>query len=135
MSELAKLFMSHAPSIKYVFKNGDVANFVNHRYFTADETQVKELQYEIEKKQHPAFYINPAESEVNPAEQDPMSRLRKMIIEQHYAELAKKTGPQNDLGTITQTKLTPTSTTDISAVTANGVQAKLAQLIPASSVK
>jgi hypothetical protein len=130
---LAHLFMSWAPSIKYVFKDGHVADFVNYRYFTSKEAHVKELTEEIIVHKHPAFYINPAEVKVNPAEQDPMFRLRKMIIDEYLSSLAVKTGLDNNMGDVEQSKLTPTSTTSISAITANGVTARLAALIPHSA--
>lgn len=131
---LAHLFMSHAPSIKYIFKDGTIANFTNHRYFTSVPAHISELKTEIEVHEHPSFYINPKEALVNPAEQDPMSRLRKLIIDEYLLAEAKKTNPQNDLGTTTLGRFVPTSTSDVAAVTANGdarsIQAKLAELLP-----
>lgn len=131
---LANLYMSYAPSIKFVFKNGSVANFVNHRFFTSNPEEIKELDQEIKVHKHPSFYINPRETRVNPAEQDPMSRLRKRIIEEYLASQAAQNNPQNDRGNTTPQQLNPTSTTNIAAVAAGGnaqqVHAKLAQLLP-----
>lgn len=131
---LANLYMSHAPSIKFVFKSGEVANFVHHRYYTTKENEIRELDYEIKVMKHPAFYINPRETKVNPAEQDPLIRFKKKVIEEYLRELAAKTDPNNDMGNVTAQPLTPTSTTDVAAVAAGGsaesVKARLSALLP-----
>jgi len=131
--EVAHLFMSISPSIKYIFKDSTVANFMGHRYFTTVKEHIAELTNEVRLK-HPEFYINPNERIVNPAEQDPMSRLRKRIIEEHYAELARTLNPDNDQGHFEQQTLTPGSTTSIAALAAGGdartIHSRLAHLIP-----
>ena len=136
--EVANLFMSYAPSIKYIFKDGTVANFVAYRYFTSVPEHVAELQKEI-KLGHPSFYINPNEVVVNPAEQDPMSRLRKQILTEYFTALMNKTNPENDLGEFLPTKLTPASTSDIAPVAAGGdatdIKARIASLLATKGMR
>jgi hypothetical protein len=131
-ARVAHLFMSLAPSIKYVFKDGIVANFVAYRFFTENPEYIAELQREI-KLGHPSFYINPKEVVVNPAEQDPLSRFRKQVIEEFLISLAEKTDPDRDMGIVEAQTLTPASTTSIASVAAGGdasnIKARIADLM------
>lgn len=128
----AWLFKSNMPSIRYIFRNGDCANFIGHRYFTINEKYAKELTEEIDNG-HPELRIDPNEVMVLPSEQDPMVRFKNQVIADFLRDQALKTmDPTRDMGNSVQGKLNPTSTTDVSAVSGGGdarsIAARLADL-------
>lgn len=135
--DLVTLFMSTLPSMKYVFKSGENAVFIQSRFFTTNPDYEAELLKEI-KLGHPYIYINSKEPKVNPKFQDPLSRLKKKHIEEFILQVLAATNEQNKLPDSPEGsfKLTPSSTSDIAAVVAGGdarsLQTRLQALVAAT---
>lgn len=89
-----RLFKCAIPSCKYLFANGTAAYFTDGRYATQDEKEIEELEAEI-KARHPHIYIDANEKETEAAILDPMSSLKKRIIEDYLKEQASG----KDMGT------------------------------------
>lgn len=89
-----RLFKCSIPSCKYLFNDGHAAYFNQGRYATQDEDEVAELEAAI-KARHPHIFVDPKESETDSAIADPMSALKKKIIEDYLKNEVK----DRDLGT------------------------------------
>lgn len=109
-------FCSNLPSSKYVFRDGGVANFVGGQYLTTVQSEIDELNYEIERG-HPHIYVDANETTVDSESLDPLAKLRKSIIEQYIRDQAKAVNPENDMGNSVQQNRVTTSQT-IAAVSA-----------------
>lgn len=92
-----RLFKCAVPSCKYLFQDGHAAYFTDGRYATQDEKEIEELEAEIKAK-HPHIYIDANEKEADAAILDPMSALKKRIIEDYLKEQTDA-AKVNDLGT------------------------------------
>lgn len=82
-----RLFKCAVPSCKYLFQDGHAAYFTEGRYATQDEKEIEELEAEIKAK-HPHIYIDANEKETDAAVLDPMSNLKKRIIEEYLKDQA-----------------------------------------------
>lgn len=125
------LFKSTQLSSNYIFRSGKVANFVRGRFSTDDPTEIKELQNEVDTK-HPYIYKDAKEATIDTEKLDPMWKLKQDMRAQILAEMAASQDPSRDMGSYEQTKLSPSSTTDIAPVAAGAgpstaVQALLAR--------
>jgi hypothetical protein len=121
------LFKSHVNSLKYVFKDGTVANFIAGKYYTSVKKHVEELKAEVAGNPTWEIYIDSKESTIDTAAVDPLSRLRAELEVKIRKEMAAQINPQNDFGKVEQGIFSPASTTDIAAVSAGGDGAQLAQ--------
>lgn len=103
MSNIQRAFKASLPGLNYVFKNGDIAQFIVRDtngvglYHTDDEEKIAELEQEV-KKGNPYIYIDPKEKEVDIEALTPMARLRKQIRAEILAEELAKTNPANNMG-------------------------------------
>jgi hypothetical protein len=131
--KVKKLYKSTAPSIKYIFKNGNVAIFIRGCYATSDETEIKELDADLAYIQE--IYFDEKEPIMTPEREDPIAalkaRLREEILAEEAAKIAKATNPENDFGNYESGKVNAASTSDIAPVAAGGnaVQSRLATLM------
>lgn len=95
------LFMSRAPVMGYVFRDGSYARFVNHRFITKLRTQIEEMNIVCEEGGN--YYVNPEEVIALPPE-DPYAALREQIRKEVEAEMRSRT-KNTDMGTSEQGKL------------------------------
>jgi hypothetical protein len=85
--EVVHLFNSNLPSVRYIFKSGEAAVFVNGVYTTNDPEKIAELTTEC-KRGHPNLFIDQKRVTVSMDELNPMAVLRKKIREELLAEQA-----------------------------------------------
>jgi hypothetical protein len=85
--EVVHLFNSNLPSVRYIFKSGDAAIFVNGVYTTNDPEKIAELTAEC-KRGHPNLFVDAKRVTVSMDELNPMAVLRKKIREELLAEQA-----------------------------------------------
>jgi hypothetical protein len=116
---LERLFKTNSKSIKYIFKNGHVANFIKGRYTTSDPEKIEQLEYEVASG-HPEIHIDLNEREIDPRMEDPKLRMRAEILKDLMEANMAATNPERDMGTYEPAKLTPQSTKDIAPVAAGG---------------
>ncbi len=103
MSNLHKMFKSHIKSMRYVFRDGKVAEFVGGRFHTDDEKHIAELMEEIGqeglgKSKNPSIYVDVNEKEVDPLLLTPEAQLRAKIRAELIAEMQAATNPENNMG-------------------------------------
>lgn len=115
-----RVFHSNIPSMGYVFKAGKRASFINGKYITDIQYEIDELDAEIAMG-HPMIYIKADEPPVELIE--PMEALRAKFVKEYVEQQAKNTLKSNDVGTSTQGKLNPASSTDIQEGMASGMPA------------
>lgn len=65
---ILKVFKSKVSSVSYFFKNGKQAPFINGKFITDIENEIKELMEDIgdigsDKSKHPHLYVDPDEKE------------------------------------------------------------------------
>lgn len=104
MAGLHKVFKSHIKSMRYVFKDGRIAEFVGGMFHTADEKQIEELTAEVGTpgkgySKNPSIYIDTEETEVDPTLLTPEAQLRAKIRAEVLAEMKAATNPENNMGT------------------------------------
>ena len=92
--QLARVFRSNVQSVKYVFKNGKVAAFMQGKYTTDIKYEIDELDEEIAAG-HPNFSAN-KEEVVELIE--PMEVLRSRFIAEYIANQKSATSGTNDAG-------------------------------------
>lgn len=103
MSDIQSAFKSSLPGLNYVFKNGDVAQFIVRdgsgigMYYTDDQDKIDELTTEVNRR-NPYIYIDENEKTVDVTALTPMARLKKQLRNEIMQELANKTNPANNLG-------------------------------------
>lgn len=114
------VYKSRVNSIKYLFKDGTEAAFVNGVYRTQDPAKIAELDTELANNRHPILYIDSAEKTVQSDMVDPMAVLRQRIIDEYLASQAAAIDPTRDMGSTEETKLNPASTADIASASAGG---------------
>ena len=85
--EQVHLFNSNLPSVRYIFKSGEAATFVNGVYTATDPDKIAELTLEC-KRGHPNLFIDPKRVTVSMDELNPMAVLRKKIRDELLAEQA-----------------------------------------------
>ena len=124
------LFKSNHSSIKYVFRDGSFANFIKGKFYTDREEHVKELEGEV-KLRHPHIYIDSKEPTIDPTKLDDRSKLKDSLRAEILDEMMRKSNPENDFGSSFQGALNPSSTIDISPVSAGGDGAQLATKLKA----
>lgn len=122
---LLSVFKCTIPSIKYIFKNGKEAAFVQGVFRTAVQSEIDELTNEVSLG-HPHIFIDPAEQTIASDMIDPMAQLRAKIIAEHMASLATATNPENDMGSTAQEAVKPSNTQDIAEGAAGGSGSNLA---------
>jgi hypothetical protein len=96
------VFKSSLPNIQYLFKNGKSAAFIGGAYYTDVESEIKELQDEVTNR-HPIIFIDPAQSQIDSADLDPMSVLKKKFYAEFLAQQAAAVQKDRDMGTTSQT--------------------------------
>lgn len=118
MATTATLFKSRLPSCSYAFSRGGSANFVNGKYATSKEVEIRELTEEI-KAGNQYLYIDPTELTVDYDYTNPMEELKKKFYKEFLAEQEKVQAAQaiRDLGVAVQGTLKATNTVDMQAVT------------------
>lgn len=117
---ILNVYKSQVSSIKYVFKDGREACFVNGIYRTADAAEIEELDKELSGGRHPILYIDKAEKTIESNRIDPMAVLRENIIAEYLAEQAALNDPTRDMGNTKQEPVKPASTADVGAAAAGG---------------
>jgi hypothetical protein len=127
---LEKLFKSNTKSIKYIFKNGHVANFVRGRYTTSDPVKIAELMAEVEAN-HPEIHIDQNELEIDPRMEDPKLRMRAEILKDLMEANLVATNPERDMGEYSPGKMNPQSTQSIASVMAGGNATQLSAQVAA----
>lgn len=109
-----RVFHSTIPSIRYVFRAGKHAVFIDGKYTTNIAHEIEELDAEIEAG-HPNFFIKSKE-EVAPVE--PLEALREKFIKEFLAKQAEDTKTVKDGGTSEQGKLNVANSTTIASAAA-----------------
>lgn len=117
--KLERLYKSAQKSVKYVFNNGHVANFINHQYTTSDEAKIAELDLQVNLG-HPDIRIDPNEKEIDPRMQDPKLRMRAQILSEILQAQAVATNPNRDMGNSVQGPMNHSNTQTIAPVAAGG---------------
>lgn len=74
--------------MRYVFKSGLIASFVNYKYRTNKPVEIDELDYELSIG-NPNIYVKPGEKVVDTKNDDPMIGLKQKIIQDYLAEQEK----------------------------------------------
>jgi hypothetical protein len=120
-TELPKkhLFWASMPFMNYIFAKGKMAVFRHHRYATDVPEEIEELTKEV-KLGHPYISIKADMLYLTEEMEDPMKALKSKIIAEYMASQAKHVDPANDMGTSSQERIKPMSTTDVAAVAAGG---------------
>jgi hypothetical protein len=80
-----RVFKSSLRSCKYIFKDGTNGYFIDGRMVTDNEDHIAEMEHEIKHK-HPTFFIDDKDSTSDTPQLDPMSALKKKIIEDYLKE-------------------------------------------------
>ena len=99
---LKSVYKSSLPNIQYLFKNGKSAAFIGGAYYTDVESEIKELDEEV-KNRHPIIYVDPAQAQIDSADLDPMSVLKKKFFAEFAAQQAAAIQKDRDMGTTVQT--------------------------------
>lgn len=98
---IKQIFKSSIPHIRLVFKDGKVANFLNHVYMTDVPSEISELRAEIGeegfgKSKHPHIYIDSNEKEFDANAPTALELIkqqaRKEALEELRAEQAAAAG-------------------------------------------
>lgn len=110
-----KLFKSHIPSIKYLFKNGKEAIFREGKFSTNIQNEIEELTEEVAQN-HPHIYIDDSDSSAEYSTEDPLAALKERLRKEIQAEQLKD--KLADAGTSQQPALKPASSADISKLAA-----------------
>ena len=103
MSNIQRAFKASLPGLNYVFKNGDIAQFIVRDnngvglYHTDDHEKIVELEQEV-KKGNPYIFIDPNEKEVDIEALTPLARLKKQLRAEILAGGRAKTNPANNMG-------------------------------------
>lgn len=117
-----RVFKSNIPASKYILKSGKEAKFVDGRFLTAIEGEIKEMEVEIAAG-HPHLYIDNAEKEIDAKDAlDPMAALKKKIIDDYLAG-QPATVQLGDLGSTTAAPVVPASSSAVASERAG--QAKI----------
>lgn len=114
-----QVFKSTIPFMNFIFPNGKPAIFQNGVFRTSNENEAQHLDYEISQG-HPHIYRDAQEKEVMSNEVDPISVLRKKIIDEYKAQLEAATNPANDMGNSQQGPVKPANSSDVAAAAAGG---------------
>ena len=77
-------FHSTFPTAKYIFKNGEIAQFQNGIYLTENPLKIEELTEEI-KLGNPYLFVGD-KAVVTAEDMDPLAALKKKIIAEHEAK-------------------------------------------------
>jgi hypothetical protein len=107
---IQKLYKGTIPYFNYLFANGKPAIFLDGRFSTDVEDEIKQLDAEVASK-HPFIYIDVQESEFDTTKQDPMTLLRDKFRAELLAEQAAASNPARDMGTSLSEKLIGIATT------------------------
>lgn len=87
-----KIFKSTIEHNNYLFKNGKTAIFSGGRYITDDAGEIAELIGEIGtvegKSNHPFFFIDPAEAEIDTTLQDRIQEAQAAAVAQVMKDFA-----------------------------------------------
>lgn len=86
------IFKSNVPSFNFMFKNGMAAVFINGRFETSVEWQVKELLSEVGevgkyKSTHPYIFVDEDEAVIDTNAPSPMEQVRIKAREEARQEL------------------------------------------------
>lgn len=128
------LFTNSMGNCRYTFKNGKDAVFMNGRYLTNNEDEVKELMEEC--KTSPFISINPDEPMVETKFIDPMEAIRAQVIAQYKAEQAAIAAATGDYGSTDQeTKLTVGTTKDVGGAASGSTSVDGAPVVAAPTAK
>lgn len=107
------VFFSNLINCRHPLKNGKDCIFLNGRYLTQSEEEVKELMAEIDAG-HPHLYINPDEMVVDTKFVDPVEAIRAQVMADLKARGLLIAGAEADFGKSDQeTKLTVGTTRDV----------------------
>lgn len=141
---IMQVFKSSIASVKYIFKNGKEAHFINGKFLTDIEDEIKQLRDEITSG-HPHIYVDAKETEID-TEADPLAALKEKLREQLLQEIAEKQAaaldPNNDMGNtgdavkdkLTAMKLNVATTRSIASAAAGSASgATLMTVTPAAS--
>ena len=96
------VFKSSLPNIQYLFKNGKSAAFIGGTYYTDVESEIKELNAEVDNR-HPIIFIDPAQTQIDSNDLDPMAVLKKKFFAEFEAQRAAAVDKSRDMGSTIQT--------------------------------
>lgn len=111
------VFKSRVSSIKYIFKAGKEANFIAGLYYTSVDSEIAELNAEIEAG-HPIFYKDEAELTVDTDNMNPLDIIKQKAVAEYIASQAAQS-KDSDKGSYEQGNVNPSSTTDLGQDTAS----------------
>lgn len=109
---IKRCFKSHIISSKYHFKNGKEANFINGEFYTNIDSEIAELEAEIENG-HAYIYIDKERMNVDTEKLDPISEIKRKAVEEYIALQEAATKGQRDMGNTEPQKLNPANSTTI----------------------
>ncbi len=95
--EILHLFYCKRLSTHYHFLNGTSAAFVDGKYATKKQNEIKELQNEIAQG-HPDFYIDPKKLTVTREQLEPDYELRQRIRKEEKEKLMANLDPARNMG-------------------------------------
>ena len=95
------VFKSRIPSCKFLFKNGKEANFIGGKFMTDNESEIAELQAEVDLR-HPHIYVDPEEAKVDSERVDPLEQIRMKAVAEYLAKQAAAVATTNDRGNTAQ---------------------------------
>lgn len=130
-ANLVNQYFSRIPHVRYVFKDGSVANFTGDRFTTTEPAEISELDAAVAAKNQ-VIYTKPGMERVDPESLDPVLAFKKQVIAEYLANQAAASGnPNRDMGKSDSSGgVKPASTQAIAAITAN--QAASTFNVPAS---
>lgn len=74
MGQVNNQYLSRIRSVRYIFKDGSCASFVNFKYFTSNESEIEQLNAAVAAK-HPTFYVDPDNITVDIDTLDPVEQI------------------------------------------------------------
>lgn len=98
---MLKLYKSRLMSSKVIFTTGKELLFVNGRYPTDDEDEIKFLDAEI-RNRHPHIYIDEKEKQVDSDRLDPLEEIKRRAVEEYLEKQKEMSTSNRDMGTTDQ---------------------------------
>ena len=121
---LVHAFRSAQQSVVYTRKNGKPCIFQNHEFTTNDETDVAELQAEIEAKNPYLTYLGQKEKDTRTPEE-----ILNSIVEAEVAKRLAAINHTNDMGSYEAPQIKPMGSDAISDAAAGGGNKSAAELM------
>lgn len=120
------------PSCRYIFPDGKAATFVQGRYLTNIESEIRHLEAEVERGS--SISIDPNERVVDSLD-DPMEALRKKIIADYLAQQERALDAQANVSESEEGKLNVANTATLGAMAARSDGAGVGTFTPPSAAR